>query len=252
MKKLCNWQIKYYFIKQYLFLFLALLNFSCGNKISNPTTEQSIDNSSRLQVTTTTSTNSKDVALCNKKINSNFTTQVMAYFDINKVYHPEIVRIYFPQMYSDFEKSNYQIVFHKWKSTFNGETFQDPNPLKIRITRIADHAELTTFSMNALQWNTVKSELEKNSNTTYTMQDAFLKLGFDIDLKDLNADFDVLKLSLYKDGKWVEDTNMLIPAFYTDPNTYAIDHNQVLVNLHPLFGSTNTTLGKDIFASFCF
>ncbi len=239
----------------FLILTLALINLSCGRKVSSGNSESSFDSSSRLPVTTTQQTAPKDVALCNKKDSTYLTAQVMVYYDQTTTYHPEFVRLYIPKIHADFAKSNFQLVLRKWKASEQGETFQEDAPLKVRVERIGEHSPVTGY-MNAIHWDTMASEIQKNISTNYTMSEAFSKFSFVVDLKDPTATFDVLKISLYQDGKWIEDWNILIPAFYAHPKAYAENQNAVLAQLHPFYGSENTTFDGAHFAGvlngYCF
>lgn len=78
------------------------------------------------------------------------------------------------------------------------------------------------------------------------------KVNFVIDLKDPEGTYDALKISVYLDSEWIEDVNLLIPAFYAHPTRYSQSHNGVLNQLHPLTNSTSSSFAADYFKSFCF
>lgn len=243
------------FVLKSSILLLLLFNLSCSRKVASGSSENSIDSSSRLPVTTTQPNSPKDVALCNKIESTYLTAHLMVYYDQTETYHPEFLRLYIPKINAEFSKSTFQLVLRKWKASPEGETFQDTTPLKVRMEKIGDHSPVTGY-MGAIHWNTMVSELQKTVTTNYTLTDAFNQFSFVIDLKDPTGTFDVLKISLYNNGDWIEDWNVLIPAFYAHPKTYAENQNAVLAQLHPFYESEGSTFGGDHFASvlnsYCF
>lgn len=240
-----------------LFIFLAILQLSCGRQVTSGNSENSFDSSSRLPVNIIEqeAETPKDIATCNKKESSYFTAHLGLFYDQTNVYHPEYIRLYLPKIHADFAKSNFQIVLRKWKASEQGETFQDNTPLQFRAERLGDHSPVTGY-MNALHWETLSSELQKTISTNYTLSEAFSKFSFVVDLKDLSGTFDVLKFSLYQDGNWVEDWNMLIPAFYAHPKAYAENQNGVLAKFHPFYGFEDSSFDAAHFAGvlngYCF
>lgn len=215
----------------------------------------STDNASRLAIPDTQANTPKDVALCNQLQDSMITARLMVYYDVYNNYRPDLLRLYIPQIKSEFENPNYQLVFRKWKANPNGETYQDNNPLKFWAERKSDRALVTSF-MTVLQWNLLSSEIEKTTKSqNLTMKDTFSKFNFVIDLQDPSASYDVLKISLYQDEQWLQDWNVLIPAFYAHPKTYATSQNSVLAQLHPFYGQENSSFGNEFATqlnNFCF
>jgi len=247
--------------KKYFFLFSLLLNIlifiGCGPQNeeagfikSNGTN----DNSSRLLVPDTQANAPKDIAICNQLEDPLITIQLKVFYDQYNNYRPDLLRLYIPKIHSEFEKSNYHIVFRKWKADVKGSTYQDDTPLNFWAERKSDQA-LGSPLMDALQWKVFSTNLEQFVGKSYIMNDAFSKFNFVIDLKDPSGSFDVLKLSLYKDEEWVTDWNILLPAFYAHPTTYATEQNSVLAQLHPFYGQDNSTSGTEFanqLNSFCF
>lgn len=230
------------------------LLLGCNPKVPS-TLEGTSDNSSRLPVATESDNNPKDVAYCNKKESSKFTAQLKIFYDQTGTYHPEFLRLYIPTITSSFSDKGYQLVLRKWKASLQGETYQEDTPLRVRVERIGDHKPMTNY-MDAIHWNSISTELDRITGSTIKMSDAFTSYSFVVDLKDLSGTYDVLKISLYKDGSWKEDMNILIPAFYAHPKTYAAVQNGVLANLHPFYGSESSSFSGEHFASvlnsYCF
>lgn len=230
--------------------FLYIITFALfvlqGCSSPSNITEDSTDNSSRLEIPDTQDKAPKDIALCNKFSVPEVTFKLMVFYDQNGYYHPEFIRLYIPQIHSEFEKSNYQLVFRKWKASLNGETQQDDTPLKIWTEKLNGKVTMTT-SMDALHWETLSAELQKTLGYIPKMNDIFKAYNFVLDLKDYTGAYDVLKISLYKDGKLVQDFqwNMLLPAFYAHPAYYAENQNGVLAKLHPFYGLESSSFGND-------
>lgn len=240
--------------KTLVLLFFGFVIAACGKQATTSDIGQS-DNSSRLPVATNTPNPPKDIAYCNKKETGDLTAQLSVYYDRTKTYHPEFVRVWIPQMNDTYANSNYQFVFRKWKASLQGETYQENTPLKVRVERLSDKEPVSTY-MDYLHWNTAAAEIKKYTNSSYEMKEALKLYSFVIDLKDPTASFDVLKISIYKDGSFVKDWNILIPAFYAHPLAYASSQNPVLAALHPFAGSESSTFGGEHFASvlngYCF
>lgn len=234
---------------------LLLILGACGRPVSSVAGQS--DDSSRLPVPTSTPnpTPSKDVAYCNKNETGDLTAHLMVFYDQTKTYHPEFIRLMIPQMNANYEKSTYQFVLRKWKASLQGETYQENTPLQVRVERTSDRLPVSTY-MDKIHWDTIEKELEKNVGGSFTMSEALKKYSFVVDLKDPNGTYDVLKLSLYQNGSWVKDWNILIPAFYAHPQAYASNQNPVLVSLHPFAGSENSSFTADHFAGvlngYCF
>lgn len=240
-----------------LIIISSLFFLGCSPQNVNPgfiRSSGSSDHSSRLDIPASQANAPKDVALCNRLQDPLITAQLMVYYDQYSNYRPDLLRVYIPQIHPDFEKANYQVVFRKWKADLTGETFQDSAPLKLWAERKSDRA-LATTAMNSLQWEQFSTEIGKTFGTTFTLKDAFTKFNFVIDLKDLTGSFDVLKLSVYKDEEWIKDWNILIPAFYAHPTTYATNQNAVLAQLHPFYGQEGSSFGTELanqLNSYCF
>jgi len=228
---------------------LLLTNTGCGPQRIDPgiiNTNQNTDSSSRLDVPDNQVNTPKDIALCNRLQDPLITAQLMVFYDQNNIYHPDLLRVYIPQIHPDFANSSYQILFRKWKASVSGETYQDNTPLKFWAEKKLNRMP-STPQMDGLQWNLLSFNLEKTLNTTFTLSDAFSQFSFVIDLKDPTASFDVLKISLYKDGALVKDKewNVLLPAFYAHPATYASNQNSVLAHLHPFYGQESSSFSTD-------
>lgn len=238
----------------FLFLGLSWVITACGKQVPTNVVGQS-ENASRLPVVTNTPNPPKDIAFCNKKTSNDLTAQLSVYYDRTKTYHPEFVRVWIPEMDESYSDSAYQFVFRKWKASLQGETYQEATPLKVRVERINDKEPVSTY-MDTLHWNTAAAEIKKYTNSNLEMKDALKLYSFVIDLKDPTASFDVLKMSLYKDGNHIKDWNILIPAFYAHPLTYANSQNPVLATLHPFAGAESSSFGGEHFASvlngYCF
>jgi hypothetical protein len=233
---------------------MASYSFGCGRSFT-PNNAGTTDSSSRLFVnnnnSNTNSTEASPIAYCNKLENTYFTAQLQVFYDQTNKYHPEFIRLHFPKIHSDFEKADVHLVLRKWKASYDGTTFQDDTPLKLRAERMSDLAPVTNYR-SALQWDVLKMDLQNFTSSSDTMNDVFSEFSFVVDLKDFDGSYDVLKFSLYKkNGDWIEDWNMLMPAFYADPTKYEKDQNPVLVDFHPLANATSTTFAEDYFESAC-
>jgi hypothetical protein len=232
---------------------VSLASLSCGRKVSTGLETESTDFASRLSIPPTKEEVAGDVALCNKSVTDYLTARLMVFYDPTNNYHPELLRLHIPTIDPEFAKSNYRIVLRKWKAYLDGTTFQDDTPLKFRIERISTRTPITsTFDLSSLHWVTLAGRLPTNNGEAFSMETAFEEFSFVVDLKDSDASFDALKFSLYKDGTWVEDLNMLIPAFYADPAKYALEQNSVLAKLHPFYATTSSSTAKDYFKAACF
>lgn len=244
-------------VSLFLLLLSSLFFLGCSPQNADPgflRSSGSTDNSSRLDIPDTQAAAPKDVALCNRLEDPLITAQLMVFYDQYNNYRPDFLRVYIPKIHPDFEKANYQIVFRKWKADVTGETFQDTTPLKLWAERKTDRLLASTV-MNSLQWEQFSTEIGKAFGTTFTLKDAFTKFSFVVDLKDLTGSFDVLKLSVYKDEEWMKDWNILIPAFYAHPTTYATNQNGVLAQLHPFYGKEGSGSGTELaqqLNSYCF
>lgn len=239
-----------------LIVWISFVNQGC-----NPSPAQNIliegsspDLASRLEIPKEEGATPKDIALCNAKDSPLIKIRLMVYYDQYGYYHPDLLRIYIPEIHPDFEKSMYQIQLRKWKASQNGETYQDNTPLKIWAENLKTKVPMTT-AMTGLHWSSLSGELQKVLGTIPQMGETFSNYNFVVDLKDPTASFDVLKFSLYKDGTWMEDWNVLMPALYAHPATYAEKQNSVLAKLHPFYGQEASSFGNDFITQlngFCF
>lgn len=226
----------------------------CGKQYS-AAQGSSLDSSSRLPTVPSSGDGSQEVALCNQLEDSFLTARLMIYYDPNNTYRPDYVHLYLPKIQIDFKKSNYRLILRKWKMSTSGNSNQDDTPLKLRLERLSDHISIGN-DMDSIQWSTIANKLKSNLSTDYSFSDAFSEFGFLVNLRDPSGAYDVLKISLYKDGDWVQDWNILLPPFYANPTTYAENQNGTLAQLHPLYGQETSSYDSSSFANlfngFCF
>ncbi len=242
-------------IKCLSLLIMAILIQSCNPAPApNILVDPSTDLSSRLPIDTNEDNKPKDIALCNWQDSDLIKIRLMVYYDQYGYYHPDLLRIYIPEIHPDFQNSVYQIQLRKWKASPSGETYQDDTPMKVWVEKLNTKTPMTT-AMNGLQWASISGELQKTLGTIPEMADTFSKYSFVVDLKDPTASYDVLKFSVYKDGVWMKDWNILMPAFYANPATYAEKQNGVLAKMHPFYGQESSSFAKDFviqFNGYCF
>lgn len=231
-----------------LLLFLVFAVAGCQYK---PKSENTTDFSSRLPVPSKESDQPKDLALCNGLPTEVFTAQTMIFLDPNKTYSPNYLRLHLSEVFADFEDAQTQIVLRKWKASATGETYQSDTPLRLRVERKGTHAPLTNYR-SLIQWDILKNDLQGQFTPGTTMKDIFDQINFVVELNDPDGSYDALKISIYQSGEWVQDFNLLIPAFYANPAKFAEGHPLVLERLHPLYDAPSTTFAVDFFKAFCF
>lgn len=220
-----------------------------GDQLDSGSTE----NSSRLPLPTATPTSLpsliKDVAICNGKEMKYLKAQLMVYYDNFSNPRPESLRIWIPRIASDFDTSNFQVRFYRWKANEKNEVYFDPTPLTVRIEEKVGLSQVSSTNLAAINWGILKNEFTSRSKTISSLSDTFNKYSFVINLKDTSGDYEVLKIAVYDaNNNKVEEADVLIPAFYAHPITYEQTKPPVLTQLHPLKDLRSTSWSGEHFA----
>ena len=98
-------------------------SLSSGSSNSNDGNTESgtTDSSSRVTAPTTATTYSKEVAICNSKNLTYLKTQLMVYYENSSTPLKNVIRMWIPRIAYDFNVSNYQVKFFKFKTNEKGE-----------------------------------------------------------------------------------------------------------------------------------
>lgn len=213
----------------YVFL-LVVLSFglvSCG---SSKTTVSSSSSSS--------STSTKPVTECNR-IQGSFIQADMEIYYSNNIAYNDTIRIRVLATDGSFDSNTSQVIqFFRWKANYTGVTYIDSTPLQVRMESATLGVILDTTYYDKISLNTIKTFAAKYAISGSSAIDYLKKINFVI--TGLDTDYNVLRVGLYDGSSTTAtaSTDSLIPAFYANPDDYAIDPSgndraPVLRALHP-------------------
>lgn len=160
---------------------------------------------------------------------------------------------------SDFVNGSDYVNLWRWMASTSNSTYIDPTPLNFYLYD-TQTAQPITGLKSSLKWADVSA-----TATTWGLDSAafFQRVVLVVDLRDVNGEFDVLKLSRYSSSTnaVVDNLDMLLPLFYANPADYAYESNgalraTVLQNLHPFMNMSGQGWSTSQFASasnsYCF
>lgn len=236
-----------------LLLVLAMLS-ACSPKVR---VEGSSDQSSRSSVTTPSSSGDGSTLLyCNQKSQDGLTAKVMVYVDAENKIRPDYMKVKLTEVPAGFESGDF-IQFFRWQANTANQVYVDKIPVQARFETL-DGRILTDFSP-VIYWAQVSDIAGKSGITD--VNTFFQNVRLVVDIRDPQADFDVLKVAMYN-SKSENTLNMdvLMPAFPASPSDYAWEkgapRSAYLQALHP-FASMNdqgwtASEFKSMATSFCF
>lgn len=164
----------------------------------------------------------------------------MAYGENGVVTRRDLTRIKLTRVNSQFISSNAVIQFFRWKANSANMVDTDTTPLQIMF--FSNSTGEQVYNGNALR----ASDLAAYGSD-------ISQFNMIIDTRDMNADYQVLKMATYlPSGSVVDVIDALIPEFSAHPTTYATDsygssRSTYLQNLHPF--RTYTSTAPDVLAA---
>jgi hypothetical protein len=196
------------------------------------------DLSSRTPVMTTTS--SAPVLYCNEKSQDGITAKVMVYTDSANQIRNDYMKVKFTQMPAGFSTGDY-IQFFRWQANSSNQIYMDPTPVQARFESL-NGTVLTNFS-SVIHWDQVSSLAASSgmSDVSTFLQNVRLV----VNIRDPQANFDVLKVAMYSktDNANIVNMDILMPTFSASPADYATDSGSTrsasLQALHPFAGMIN-------------
>lgn len=216
----------------------ALLLSACG---ASKQQAGVIDDSSR--VVPNTSSTTKPIAYCNQATGSEISAKLRAYTDASNVARMDYIYVRMTALPASFSSDSTYISMWKWLSNSGGYTYLDSSALRFILVSASNGQALTDWK-TTLRWSDVSSIAAKMSATT--PEAFFAQVNILVDLKDVQGDYDVLKITNYDvlTNKSVSQTDALLPLFYANPADYAFEANggeraQVLQGLHPFKNQLN-------------
>jgi len=239
-------------LKATLLLTVLAMLTACGAQKST----ESSDLSSRAFVTSTTSSSAKPLLLCNQKSQDGLTASLKVYTNSANQIRNDYMTLKFSQMPSSFGAGDYIQLF-RWQANSSNQIYLDPIPVKARFETL-DGRAITDFS-SVLYWGQV-SALAKELGLT-DVNAFFAKVRLVVDVRDPQANFDVLKIAMYNTNNTnTVNMDMLMPAFSANPNDYASDGGEgrasSLQALHPFAAHKGQNWTSEQYASmgtsFCF
>lgn len=194
-------------------------------------------------VNTTNTASAKPLAYCNEStsVQQSMKVNIMSYIDNNNIRNDLMnVKIQIP---ANFENDQTYIQMWRWQVNSTGNANLDSVPVQIKVVSLDTGAEITGFK-NFIRWSDVSkaaSEIGASTGTSF-----FKHVRLVVDVRDPNAQFDVLKIVHYKtsDSSMVDQADILMPVFHANPADYAIEADgaarpQALLNLHPFITKMN-------------
>ncbi|MGZ3745375.1 MAG: hypothetical protein ACXWRE_09040 [Pseudobdellovibrionaceae bacterium] len=240
-------------LKTALLLTLLALLTACGAQ--KATDSESF--ASRTPVTSTSSSSSSALLYCNQKSQDGVTAKVMVYTDSANQVRNDYMKVKFTQLPAGFFTGDY-IEFFRWQANTSNQVYLDPAPLQARF-EAANGTVLTSFSP-VIYWGQVSS-LAASAGFN-DVNSFFQNVHLVVDVRDPQANFDVLKMAMYSSSSNANTVNMdiLMPAFSASPSDYANDNGgtraSVLQVLHPFASMINQNWTATQFQSmsngFCF
>ncbi len=200
-----------------------------------------IDNSSRVVPNTSSAT--KPLAYCNQGTGTEISAKLKAYTDASNIARMDYVYVRMTALPKNFTSDSTYISMWKWLSNSGGYTYLDSSALRFILVNASTGQALTDWK-TTLRWSDVSS-IATNMTAT-SVEDFFSKVNILVDLKDVQGEYDVLKITNYDvlTNKSVSQTDALLPMFYANPADYAYEANgaeraQVLQGLHPFKNQLN-------------
>ncbi|KYG61694.1 hypothetical protein AZI86_18550 [Bdellovibrio bacteriovorus] len=239
-----------------LVLTVAALLSACAPRGSGST-----DQASRIPDATNTTSGTKGLAQCNQASDNGITAKLRAYVDpsTNKV-RMDYMIVRFTALPSTFTSDTSYISMWRWLSNASGNTYLDSTPLNFLIINPKTGLAITNWK-STIRWadvRTAAANLGYSDATTF-----FNAMKIVVDLKDVNGDYDVLRVSNYDiaTNKSVGQVDALLPIFYANPADYAKEADgsaraSSLYNLHPFKSYANSGYSSSQFVSmadsYCF
>lgn len=210
--------------------------------------------------TTNATSTTKPLAYCSQGTGLEINANLKAFTDAANTVQMNYVYVRMTSLPTDFTADKSYISMWKWLSNSSGYTYLDSTALKFILVNAATGQALTDWK-NTLRWSDV-SALATNLGAS-DAQSFFNQVNILVDLKDVQGEYDVLKITNYDmaTNKAISQTDALLPLFYANPADYAYENNgaaraEVLQGLHPLKNYANQGFSSEQFLSmtnnFCF
>ncbi len=219
----------------------------------------SSDLASRSTSSSTSSTTSNGtLTSCNQGKSASVQLNLMSYA-VNGAYRNDLMRAKITSIADAFKTTSNYIQMFRWQALSNSLVYLDPTPVNIRLEKISDGTVLTNYQ-SYLRWSDI-SYVATNLGVS-TPADLFNLVRLTIDIRDPNAEYDVLKVGYYNSSNTaLESFDMLMPLFTVNPNDYSTQPDgtsrpSVLKNLHPFKSSASqgwpTSHYMSIAQGYCF
>lgn len=213
------------------------------------------------RITDPTEVENKTVLLCNQATGTELSMKMKVYraSDTDEIRNDYIVAK-LTALPTTFKTGASYISMFKWLADTTGNTYLDNAALSFIVMNPDSGLAVTNWAAS-LRWSDVSA-----AATTLGLSDPqafFNKMIIIVDLKDVNADYDVLRITNYNSAtnKSLNQVDGLIPMFHISPNKYATQSDggarpMVLQKLHPFYSQLESNPSNDKLSSlasgFCF
>lgn len=228
-KKQIEWCLKLFVVGTSLTMMT-----SCGSLKSD-------DLSSRLSPEDITS-GTKPVAWCNQGNSESYSANLKAYKNANDQWMPQYIYLKFTDIPSSFSQDQRYFQFYRWMASSDGTTSLDSSALEYRAIDLNTNKVISDWK-KTMGWSSLSTARTQVGVTD--VAGFFKRVAFQIDLRDVRGEYDVLRIASYKTGNNLvdEDFDILMPVFYANPGDYQYEPDgrpraDVLKQLHPLRGTS--------------
>lgn len=184
---------------------------------------------------------------------SRLAGRITSYY-YNGVAQEDRVRVRITSLAASFSSSATQYIqFFRWRADANGNTQLDSTPLTFSLER-GSPSQPFTGTMTAISLADVNTFRTMGAIPGTTAQDFFNNVTIVVTGVDYN--WAVLKAVLYDGTSAIAQTDVLLPIYTANPNTYSQTHKTVLNQLHPFWSIRGGGLSDADYLSraraFCF
>jgi hypothetical protein len=213
-------------------LLIVLLLSACGSHKS----VDSLELASRATETTISASTNKAWSKCNQATSGGgqFKMILSAYVQ-NGVIRSDLMNGKLTLVPDNFVTSQEYFQMFRWQANSGGAAYLDQTPLQFRLINPAN-GQVLLSERTSIAWTEVATLASQMNISNPT--DFFKKVVFVIDLRDPQAAFDALMVSIYRTNNTSRDVaNLLLPVFDADPAVYALENGKTrhtsLQALHP-------------------
>jgi len=169
----------------------AMVLFGCGRKDDKNSSASVIN-----------PYNTSTLASCNMSSTANTQMNIATFVDNGQVRN-DIVRVKFSKINSQFLSNGGKLQFFRWRAFSSGQTYMDSTALTFQVLDTSTNSIVLTS--NRLFASDVSSYSSSQDMNRYVLV---------VDIKDYNAEYDVLRSVIYTSaGAVSEYIDTLIPSF---------------------------------------